>query len=71
MDNVNNKYNNLLLEYNWLRGEFIKTKDKLYENEIKLNKLEDDINELKKNKEKFNHQNTKMIEIENELNEKK
>ena len=71
MDNVNNKYNNLLLEYNWLRGEFIKTKDKLYENEIKLNKLEDDINELKKNKEKFNHQNTKMIEIENEFNEKK
>ena len=71
MDNVNNKYNNLLLEYNWLRGEFIKTKDKLYENEIKLNKLEDDINELKKNKEKFNHQNTKMIEMENEFNEKK
>ena len=60
-----------MLEYNRLRGEFIKTKDKLYENQNKLNKSEDDINELKKNKEKFNHQNTKMIEIENELNEKK
>ena len=60
-----------MLEYNRLRGEFIKTKDKLYENENKLNKSEDDINELKKIKEKFNHQNTKMIEIENELNEKK
>ena len=60
-----------MLEYNRLRGEFIKTKDKLYENQNKLNKSEDDINELKKIKEKFNHQNTKMIEIENELNEKK
>ena len=60
-----------MLEYNRLRGEFIKTKDKLYENQNKLNKSEDDINELKKIKEKFNNQNTKMIEIENELNEKK
>ena len=60
-----------MLEYNRLRGEFLKTKDKLYENQNKLNKSEDDINELKKIKEKFNHQNTKMIEIENELNEKK
>ena len=38
---------------------------------MKINKSEDDINELKKIKEKFNHQNTKIIEIENELNEKK
>ena len=54
-----------------MRGEFIKTKDKLYENESKLNKSKDDINELKKIKEKFNHQKTKIIEIESELNEKK
>ena len=60
-----------MLEYNRLRGEFIKTKDKLYENENKSNKSEYDTNELKKIKEKFNHQYTKMIEIENELNEKK
>ena len=58
--------------------EFIKTKDKLYEAKNKLNKSEDDINEknkkidgLEKIHEKFNHQNTKMIEIESELNEKK
>ena len=62
-----------MLEYNRLRGEFIKTKDKLYENEDenKLNKSEDDINELKKIKEKFNHQKTKIIEFESELNGKK
>ena len=29
------------------------------------------IDELEKIQEKFNHQNTKMIEIESELNEKK
>ena len=59
-----------MLEYNQLRGKLIKTKDKLYENENKLNKSEDDINELKKIKKQFNHENTKIIEIESELNKK-
>ena len=35
LDNANNEYNNVLLEYNWLRGEFLETKDKLYGNENK------------------------------------
>ena len=73
MDNDNDEYNNLLLEYNRLREELIKTKDKLHKTKNELNKAENDINkkkhidELEKIKEKFNHQNTKIIKIESEL----
>ena len=70
MDNANDEYNNLLLEYNQLKEELIKIKDKLYETKNELNKSEYDINELKKIQEKYNHQNTKMIKIESELNKK-
>ena len=62
---------NLLKLNNQLNEEFIKIKDKLYETKSELNKSEDDINELKKFQEKYNHQNTKMIEIKSELDEKK
>ena len=73
LDNANNKYNNLLLEYNELNEKIIKIKDKLYEIKNGSNKSEDhkQIVELKKIKKEFNHKNTKMIEIKNELDKKK
>ena len=56
----------------------MKTKNKLYETENKLDKAENDINkktkyinELEKIREKFNYQNTKAMELESKLNEKK
>ena len=69
-DNANNEYSNLLLEYNRLNEEFIKIKDDLYKTKNELNKPKDDINEFKKIQEKYDHQNTKMIEIKSELDKK-
>ena len=77
LDNANDEYNNLLLEYNRLNEEFINIKDDLYKTKNRLNKSKDDIieknkkiDELEKVQETFNHQNTKMIEFESELNKK-
>ena len=58
------EYNKLLLKYSESNRELKKTENELY-------KAGDDINELKKIKEKFNYQNDIVEELKSELNEKK
>ena len=62
--NKEKEYNKLLLKYSESNRELNETKNELY-------KAGDDINELKKIKERFNYQNNKVEELKTELNEKK
>ena len=53
-----------MLKYSGINRELNKTKDELY-------RARNDINEQKKNQEKFNYQKNEVEELKSELNEKK